>query len=139
MFRAELHRLAGRRAEALADAEEGLKISRETSIAFLGPFALGALAVASEDPETRRAALREGEELLAAGAVSHNHLLFPRDAVDAYLDSGDWEGVERCAAAFERYTRSETLPFAEFYIARAGALGVAPRPTRPCRTRAYPW
>jgi class 3 adenylate cyclase/tetratricopeptide (TPR) repeat protein len=124
VFRAELHRLAGRRAEALADAEEAVRISRETSIAFLGPFALGALALASEDPEARRAALREGEELLAAGAVSHNHLLFPRDAVEAYLDAGDWDGVERCAAELERYTRSEPLPFADFYISRARALSV---------------
>jgi len=127
VFRAELHRLAGRRAEALADAEEAVKISRETSIAFLGPFALGALALASEDPDARRAALEEGEELLAAGAVSHNHLLFPRDAVEAYLEAGDWESVERCAAQLERYTRSEPLPFAEFYIARARALSACRR------------
>jgi len=35
---------------------------------------------------------------LEAGAVSHNHLLFPRDAIEAYLEAGKWEGVERCAA-----------------------------------------
>ncbi|MBV8592478.1 MAG: AAA family ATPase, partial [Acetobacteraceae bacterium] len=39
VFRAELHRLAGRRAEALANAVEAVEISRETSIAFLGPLA----------------------------------------------------------------------------------------------------
>jgi tetratricopeptide (TPR) repeat protein len=121
-FRAELHRLAGRRAEALANAEEAVKISRETSIAFLGPFALGALALASDDPTARQAALEESEELLRAGAVSHNHLLFPRDAIEAYLEAGDWEGVESSAAELERYTRSEPLPFADFYIARGRAL-----------------
>ena len=73
VFLAELHRLGGRRAEALANAEEAVKISRETSIAFLGPFALGALASANDDPTARRAALKEGEELLRAGAVSRNH------------------------------------------------------------------
>jgi tetratricopeptide (TPR) repeat protein len=97
-FRAELHRLAGRRVEALANAEEAVKISRETSIAFLGPFALGALALASDDPTVRQAALEESEELLHVGAVSHNHLLFPRDAIEAYLEAGDWEGVESSAA-----------------------------------------
>jgi hypothetical protein len=122
VFRAELHRLAGRRADALATAEEAVKISRETGPAFLGPFALGALALASEDPIARRAALAEGEALLRAGAVSHNHLLFPRDAIESYLEAGDWEGVERSAAGLAQYTRSEPLPFADFYIARARAL-----------------
>jgi hypothetical protein len=61
----------------------GVKISRQTSAAFLGPFALGALALASDDPTARQAALEKGDELLRTGAVSHNHLLFPRDAIDA--------------------------------------------------------
>lgn len=122
VFQAELHRLAGRRAAALADAEEAVKISRETEPAFLGPFALGALALASDDPIVRQAALVESEALLRAGAVSHNHLLFRRDAVDACLGAGDWEGAERSAAALEEFTRSEPLPFSDFYIARARAL-----------------
>ncbi|HEX4186250.1 MAG TPA: AAA family ATPase, partial [Stellaceae bacterium] len=127
VFRAELHRLAGRRAEALADAEEAVKISRETGPAFLGPYALGALALASEDPTARQAALAEGEALLQAEAVSHNHLLFPRDAIEVYLEAGDWEGVERSAAGLAQYTRSEPLPFSDFYIARARALAARGR------------
>ena len=122
VFRSELDRLAGRQAQALADAEEAVKISRETGTAFLGPFALGALALASEDPGARRAALEEGAALLAAGAVSHNHLLFGRDAIEAYLGLGDWDAAERSAAALTEYTRAEPLPFADFYIARARAL-----------------
>jgi hypothetical protein len=66
--------------------------------------------------------LAEGEALLEAGAVSHNHLLFPRDAIEAYLEAGDWEGVERSAAGLAQYTRSEPLPFSDFYVARARAL-----------------
>jgi class 3 adenylate cyclase/tetratricopeptide (TPR) repeat protein len=127
VFQAELHRLAGRRAEALANAEQAVKISRETSIAFLGPFALGALALASDSPTVRQAALEEGEELLRAGAVSHNHLLFPRDAIEVYLEAGDFEGVERTAADLVQYTRSEPLPFADFYVARARALAASGR------------
>jgi tetratricopeptide (TPR) repeat protein len=126
-FRAELHRLAGRRAEALGDAEEAVRISRETGMAFLGPFALGALALASGDPAVRQAALEEAEALLGAGAVSHNHLLFPRDAVEAYLATEDWDGVERTAAELERYTRPEPLPYAAFYIVRARALAASGR------------
>ena len=70
-FRAELHRRAGRRAKALADAEAAVRISRETGMGFLGPFALGALALASNDPAARWIALEEAEALLGAGAVSH--------------------------------------------------------------------
>jgi hypothetical protein len=122
VFLAELHRLAGLRPEALAKAEEAVKISGETSPAFLGPFALGALALASDDPIGRQAALEKGEELLRAGAVSHNHLLFPRDAIEVYLEAGNWDGVEHSAASSEQYTRSEPLPFADFYVARGRAL-----------------
>jgi class 3 adenylate cyclase/tetratricopeptide (TPR) repeat protein len=121
-FMAELHRLAGRRAKAIANAEEAVRISRETSLAFLGPFALGALALATDDPTARQAALEEAELLLSTGAVSHNHLLFPRDAIEAYFAVGDWDRMEHCAAQLERYTRSEPLPFADFYIARGRAL-----------------
>jgi hypothetical protein len=127
VFLAELHRLAGRRTDALANAEEAVKVSRETGPAFLGPFALGALALASEDPTARQAALEEGEALLEAGAVSHNHLLFRRDAIEAYVRARDWQAVERCAAALTKYTRSEPLPFADFYIARAYALAACGR------------
>jgi tetratricopeptide (TPR) repeat protein len=130
VFRAELHRLAGRRAEALANAEEAVKISRETSPAFLGPFALGALALVSDDPTARQAALEEAKELLRAGAVSHNHLLFPRDAIEVYLEAGDWDRVEHSAAELEQYTRSEPLPFADFYVARSRALAASRRGQR---------
>ena len=76
VFRAELHRFADRRGQALADAEEAVKVSRETGLAFIGPFTLGALALTTDDPVVRRRALEEGEELLQAGAVGHNHLCF---------------------------------------------------------------
>ena len=127
VFRAELQRLAGQRAKALGYAEEAVKISRETGTAFLGPFALGALALVSDDPIARQAALEEGEGLLRAGAVSHNHLLFPRDAIEVYLGAGNWDLVERCAAELEQYTRPEPLPFADFYIGRARALAACGR------------
>jgi hypothetical protein len=78
--------------------------------------------LATDDPTARQAALEEAELLLSTGAVSHNHLLFPRDAIEAYFAVGDWDRMEHCAAQLERYTRSEPLPFADFYIARGRAL-----------------
>jgi class 3 adenylate cyclase/tetratricopeptide (TPR) repeat protein len=121
-FRAELHRLAGQRAQAFAEAEEAVKITRDTGPAFLGPFALGALARATDDPAIRGKALEEGSVLLRAGAFSANYFLFGRDAIDACLSVGDLEGAERFAAALEDYTRAEPLPLTDFYIARARAL-----------------
>jgi class 3 adenylate cyclase/tetratricopeptide (TPR) repeat protein len=126
-FRSELHRLAGRLMEALADAEEAVKISRETSITSFGPIALGVLALASKDATARRTSLEEAKELLQAGAVGSNHLLFPRDAIEVYLEAGDWEGVERVAADLDQYTRSESLPFSDFYVARGRALAACGR------------
>src|SRR6202040_3936006 len=70
-----------------------------------GPFALGALALASDDPTARQAALEKGEELLRTGAVSHNHLLFPRDAIEVYLEAGNWDRVERSAAELDGMSR----------------------------------
>jgi tetratricopeptide (TPR) repeat protein len=122
VFLADFHRLAGRRAEALALAKEAVRISREASPAFIGPYALGALALASDDPSERQAALEEADALLRAGAVSHNHLIFPCYAIEAYFETGDWERMEHCAAGLEQYTSSEPLPFADFHIARGRAL-----------------
>jgi len=83
--------------------------------------------LASDDPIVRQAALEQAEELLRAGAVSHNHLLFPRDAIEVYLEADNWDRVEGTAAELERYTRSEPLPFAEFYIAYGRALAACGR------------
>ncbi len=130
-FRAELYRLDGQRTRALAEAEEAVKITRETGAAFLGPFALGALALATDDPSVRSKALDEGAALLRAGAVSHNYFLFGRDAIEVCLNVGDWERVERFAAALEDYTRAEPLPLSDFYVARARALAAHARGSLP--------
>lgn len=66
-------RLAGRHVEALADLEKAVTFFRHTGTAYFGPWALGFLAVATEDEETRRNALAEGEALLAGDTVCHNH------------------------------------------------------------------
>jgi hypothetical protein len=53
--------------------------------------------------------------------------LFPRDAIEVYLEAGNWDRAARCAAELEQYTRSEPLPFADFYVARARALAACGR------------
>jgi class 3 adenylate cyclase/tetratricopeptide (TPR) repeat protein len=129
-FRGELKRIAGRRAEALSDVGEALTISRETGMAFIGGMTLGILALAADDPQVRDDALAEGEALLAAGAVSHNHLHFRRDAIDACLDAGDWSGAELHSTALESYTQTEPLPWADFFVARGRALAACGRGRR---------
>lgn len=69
-----------------------MAISRETGMAFLGPVILGVLALAKGDGTVLDATLAEADELLAAGSISHNHLLFRRDAIEACLQVGAWDG-----------------------------------------------
>jgi class 3 adenylate cyclase/tetratricopeptide (TPR) repeat protein len=112
----------GCRGEALDVLHRALAISRETGISFVGPWLLGHLAVTTEDPAERRAALAEGEEVLGKGAVSHNHLWFYCYAMQAALAAGEYDAAEHYAAALEEYTRPEPFPWAEFFIAYGRAL-----------------
>ncbi|BBQ01052.1 hypothetical protein BSFA1_61800 (plasmid) [Burkholderia sp. SFA1] len=121
-LRAELHRLAGRRDEALADIAQALSISRETGMTYLGAHYLGILAHATDDISVFDSALAEAEALLGAGAVSHNHFLFRRDAIDACIDRGLWNAAAQQAGALEDYARCEPSPFSRFFVARARAL-----------------
>jgi class 3 adenylate cyclase/tetratricopeptide (TPR) repeat protein len=117
-------------AEAMDLLYRALAISRETGLSFVGPWILGHLAATTEDPTERHAALTEGEEILRKGAVSHNHLWFFRYAIDASLDSQDWDSAERYSTALEDYTRPEPLPWANFFV-RYGRAAAAHGRCRP--------
>jgi hypothetical protein len=91
---------------------------------YMGPIILGMLALAADDAATRNDSIAEAESLLVHNNLAHNHLLFRRDAIDACLDAGDPEGAMRHAAALETRSRSEPLPWSEFFIARGRALAV---------------
>jgi class 3 adenylate cyclase/tetratricopeptide (TPR) repeat protein len=108
--------LAGRKSEALDLTLRGLETARETGIQFLGPDLLGQLAVLTEDNALRRQSLAEGEELLRAGSVGHNHLRFHRHAIEASLNARLWDEMDRYTQALEDYTRPEPLPWANFWI-----------------------
>lgn len=112
----------GERAAAERHLDEAYAFSREASLAFAGPWILGALASATDDTDKRRWALAEGEALLAAGSISHNHLNFYQLAIDVALEDADWQAVARYCAALEDYTRPEPLPWSDFFIARGRAL-----------------
>ena len=91
---------------------------------------LGVLALATDDKAIRQAALAEGEELLAGGAVSHNHFLFRRHAIEACLRGGAWDDAERHAAALEGYASREPSPWTKFVVDRGRALAARGRQGR---------
>jgi class 3 adenylate cyclase/tetratricopeptide (TPR) repeat protein len=123
--------LAGRRSEALELTRRGVDAARQTGIQFLGPDLLGQLAILTDDDALRRRSLAEGEELLRAGSVGHNHLRFHRHAIEASLNAGAWDGADRYAQSLEDYTRPEPLPWANFWIAWGRALATHGRdPTK---------
>jgi class 3 adenylate cyclase/tetratricopeptide (TPR) repeat protein len=127
---AYIEALGGDRVEAKALAEEAVAVARETVPTFVGPWALAVLALAAEDAATRRQTRAEAEDLLREDCVSHNYLWFYRLAMDACLEEGDWDGVERYAAALEAYTRPEPSPWSDFYIARGRVLAAHGRGQR---------
>jgi tetratricopeptide (TPR) repeat protein len=126
-LRADVRRARGDLPEAARDAEAAVALSFETGPAFVGPFALGVLARTVTDQRRRQEAMAEADRLLSEGAVSHNHLLFRRDAIEMAIDADDWDSAEKYAAALEAYTRDEPLPWAEFYVRRARWLSTIAR------------
>lgn len=110
------------RGEITKMMQNALSISRETGTGFLGPWVLGTLALVSEDAETSRAALAEGEEILAGDCVGHNYFGFYPNAMEVALRHSDWPAVEHYAAALETYSRAEPLPWSDFFAARGRAL-----------------
>ncbi len=132
-FLGDLGKLAdaeGNRSGAIDLTEQALQICRETGMNYLGPTILGCRARVAGEPETRRRALEEGESILQKGCVSHNYYWFYRDAMEVCLNAGDWESVERYAAALEDYTRPEPTPWSEFFIMRGRVLATYGRGQR---------
>jgi tetratricopeptide (TPR) repeat protein len=80
--------------QASVTIREANDLARETP-AFVLPWGLGLAATMARSDEERAAALAEGEEVLAAGALSHNYLWFNRYAIEACLAAKDWAGIER--------------------------------------------
>ena len=120
LARIQLYR--GDRAGALRLAEEGMEISRRTGVKFVGPVILGIIAAASDDPDSRRAALREGQAILNSGCVGHNYFWFYRDAIEVSLCEREWVAAEAYALALDKYFDAETPAWPAFTSARARAL-----------------
>ena len=112
----------GNRPEALSRFRLALEIGRKGTEAFSGPWILGGLAYATDDPEESATAIAEGRSLLARGAVSHNTFWFYRFAIETALRQRDWGGVETFAAALENAIPLERLPWPRYFAARGRLL-----------------
>lgn len=117
-----LRHVAGDKGEARDLLDQAYAIVEETGPGYSGPWVLGSIALANEDPARRKRALALGEQQLASGCVSHNYFHFYENAIDVTLQLGEWGEAERYAAALEHYTRREPLPWTGFVIARGRAL-----------------
>ena len=96
--------------------QQALEMSRDTGMGLDGPSILGAVALCTDRPEQRDAALEEGKRLLSKGSVSHNHVVFHRMAIAASLKCNNWEKARAFAADLEEYTRLEPIPWADLII-----------------------
>ena len=102
--------------------QQALEMSRDTGMGLDGPWILGVVALYTDRPEQRDAALEEGKRLLCKGSVSHNHLVFYRMAIAASLKCDAWEKARAFAADLEDYTRPEPIPWADLVIDCGRAL-----------------
>ena len=107
---------------AFASFLEAYEMSWATAETFMGPWILGAAAMAARRDKDRDWSLREGERILQAGATSHNYFFFYAYAMDALLNARNWSEVRRYASALETYTADEPLEMTDFFIRRGRAL-----------------
>jgi class 3 adenylate cyclase/tetratricopeptide (TPR) repeat protein len=121
IFGAELQAQAGDAALAADMAREALALCREHSMAYMGPAVFGMAARLIDDPGERQALLGEGDKLLAAPTLGHNHFFFRRYAIDAELAVGHAEEARRHALALARYAAREPTPLTDL-VARRGVL-----------------
>jgi class 3 adenylate cyclase/tetratricopeptide (TPR) repeat protein len=124
-FLCDLGKLAeaqGHRSNARELVERALNICRDMGMSYIGPTVLGLHALVADDAEARAHSLKAAETILRKGCVSHNYFWFYRDAIEASLSTCDWDSLKRYADALEDYTRSQPLPWSDFFVARARAL-----------------
>ncbi len=89
---------------------------------FITSWILAVQAWITQDANKKAWALQQGEKLLTQQALSHNHLMFYRYAIESCLDAKDFDKAQHFITALKRYTAKEPLPWSEFIIQRAKIL-----------------
>jgi class 3 adenylate cyclase/tetratricopeptide (TPR) repeat protein len=125
IFGAELQAQAGDAALAADMAREALALCREHSMAYMGPATFGMAARLIDDPGERQALLDEGDGLLAAPTLGHNHFFFRRYAIDAELAASRPEEARRHALALAQYAEREPTPLTDLVVRRGVLLADA--------------
>ena len=111
--------------QALQLAREALHLGRETGMSYCGPMLLSMVARLTPNAAERASLLAEGNELLAAGCVSHSYFEFYGNAIEVGLQERDWASVRDYAGRLEAYTSEEALPWTDMLIKRARLLADA--------------
>ncbi len=112
----------GRHQEALESIDRAISGARKLGMAFGGPRMLGHLIRVSRDTKDQDKAIAEAENIISGGCVGHNQPFFYRDAIEVMLQRQDWVQVQRHADSLEAFSAQESLPWSDFYVARARAL-----------------
>lgn len=124
---------AGHTSEARKTAQRAVDIALEHGRNFVGPKALSALAMASNDPDQQDDLLAQGAAIIAEGCVGHSHLHFYSDAVAVTLVRQEWDRAVQFGDALGNFTAQEPLPMVDLSIfqtrilAEAGRKGTDPR------------
>jgi tetratricopeptide (TPR) repeat protein len=100
---------------------EALSIARANGMAYMGPAYLGIAARLAEDDGERLRMIQEAEQLLAAGSLFHNHLLFRREMIDQALVRKEWTEAIRHADALA-FSAKESSPRIDFLVRRGRIL-----------------
>ncbi len=118
---------AGEAERARALLDESWALLEGVGPGLAGPLVLGVRARIAATADERRALLDQGEALLRAGSMSHNHYWFREDAIEASLEAGDAAEAARHADELERYAGAEPTPWSRLVVDRARALAAALR------------
>ncbi|HVF16880.1 MAG TPA: AAA family ATPase [Steroidobacteraceae bacterium] len=112
----------GDKTTAMRLITDAVAIARDTGMSYCGPVLLSVMARATDDPVQRAAVLREGENLLADGCVSHSYFEFYWNATAVSLETKAWSDARRYANELAAYTHEEPVPWSELVIERARLL-----------------
>ncbi|MFL6549000.1 MAG: BTAD domain-containing putative transcriptional regulator, partial [Povalibacter sp.] len=102
--------------------KEALELAHGSGMNYCGPTLLGLYARTTQNETEREKALRDGEELLASGCVSHTYFEYYFHAIELSLNLQRWADAERYSQRLAEYTREESVPWADLLIQRGRLL-----------------
>lgn len=129
-MRAQLHAVDGRPDQAAEWVARARAIHRANDVLAVDkPFLLGVEMTLTADRDARRLIATTAESLLGERSTMPIHMFYRRAAIEAAIDAGDWDEVERHSQQLAHYMRQEPLPWGQFL--RRWAAAIAERGRRP--------